>query len=151
MLLNTPKPEFSNPTIGRFTKSIDKALPGPHTKQLYDTLSSKDASLLAQLRTGHCKLNEFLFKIRATDSNMCACDRAPETVKHFLLNCSNWTPQRTEMAQALDGPITNLSNLLGGWSGSGTAKDFKPNLKTVKLVISFAKKTHRFDRQEDPD
>lgn len=38
--------------IGRYSKQIDAALPGKHTKQLYDQVSWKEAIVLAQLRTG---------------------------------------------------------------------------------------------------
>ncbi|KAL4414801.1 hypothetical protein CABS03_02008 [Colletotrichum abscissum] len=38
--------------VGAFSKKIDVALPGKHTRELYDELSWKEASILAQLRTG---------------------------------------------------------------------------------------------------
>jgi ribonuclease HI len=37
--------------VRRHSKRIDAALPGKHTKQLYDQLSWKEANVLAQLRT----------------------------------------------------------------------------------------------------
>ncbi|KAJ5215240.1 uncharacterized protein N7498_001647 [Penicillium cinerascens] len=38
--------------VGRHSRRVDTALPGKHTRQLYDRLSWKEASVLAQLRTG---------------------------------------------------------------------------------------------------
>nr|XP_036584544.1 transposon I factor [Colletotrichum truncatum]KAF6794062.1 transposon I factor [Colletotrichum truncatum] len=38
--------------VGQFSKRVDVALPGKHTRQLYDSFSWKEASILAQLRTG---------------------------------------------------------------------------------------------------
>ncbi|KAL0929378.1 uncharacterized protein CTRU02_215544 [Colletotrichum truncatum] len=38
--------------VGNFSNRVDAALPGKHTRQLYDSFSWKEASILAQLRTG---------------------------------------------------------------------------------------------------
>ncbi|OBS16136.1 hypothetical protein FPOA_13206 [Fusarium poae] len=38
--------------VGRHSRKVDSALPGKHTRLLYDQLSWKEASVLAQLRTG---------------------------------------------------------------------------------------------------
>jgi hypothetical protein len=51
--------------IGRFgrEKHLDRALPQRHTKQLYDSLSYDGTKILAQLRTGKCRLNSYLYRI----------------------------------------------------------------------------------------
>ncbi|KAJ6436780.1 ATP-dependent DNA helicase tlh1 [Purpureocillium lavendulum] len=54
--------------VGDFTKRIDGALPGKHTRQLYDQLTWKEANVLAQLRTGMARLNDYLYRIKATAS-----------------------------------------------------------------------------------
>ncbi|GCB25873.1 RNA-directed DNA polymerase from mobile element jockey [Aspergillus awamori] len=41
--------------VGRHVKRVDAALPGKHTRQLYVGLSRKEATVLAQLRTGMAK------------------------------------------------------------------------------------------------
>jgi hypothetical protein len=41
---------------GRYTWSLDYALPGPHTLPLYKALTSKEASILVQVRTGKSHL-----------------------------------------------------------------------------------------------
>jgi len=51
--------------VGRYSKRIDTALPGKHTRLLYDHLSQKEAGVLAQLRTGIVKLNIYLYQIIA--------------------------------------------------------------------------------------
>ena len=43
--------------MGKFSKAIVKALPGKHTRDLYDKLKRREASVLAQLRTGMTRLN----------------------------------------------------------------------------------------------
>jgi ribonuclease HI len=73
--------------VGKHVKRVDTALPGKHTRQLYDRLSWKEASVLAQLRTGMARLNGYLYRINATESDQCACGQARETVEHFLFRC----------------------------------------------------------------
>lgn len=72
---------------GRFIKSIDKGLPSSHTRILYNRKSKMQAGILCQLRTGICRLNSYLFKIQAAESDQCSCDTGIETVHHFLLCC----------------------------------------------------------------
>ena len=43
--------EFYGAKSGKFLQRIDRALPGKHTKKLYNALNRTDASILAQLRT----------------------------------------------------------------------------------------------------
>ena len=83
--------------VGRLSKKVDIALPGKHTRKLYDRLSQKEASVLAQLRTGMARLNSYLFRIRAASSDQCACGKARETIGHFLFRCQKWAAYRTEM------------------------------------------------------
>ncbi|KAH9203824.1 hypothetical protein DL95DRAFT_230745, partial [Leptodontidium sp. 2 PMI_412] len=51
--------------VGKYSKEMDTALPGKHTRILYDNLKRKEASVLAQLRTGMARLNEYLHRIGA--------------------------------------------------------------------------------------
>jgi hypothetical protein len=63
-----------SPLTRAWSKPIDKALPGPHTKALYENCKRKaEAKALAQLRTGASRLNEYLVKIKATESSKCGC------------------------------------------------------------------------------
>ena len=54
---------------------------------LYDTLTHKEAQMLAKLRTGHSRLRGFLTKIGIEDDSECECGEGVETVRHFLLHC----------------------------------------------------------------
>jgi hypothetical protein len=85
--------------VGNHSKRVDAALPGKHTKEIYDRLSWKEASILAQLRTGMARLNSYLFRIAAASTDQCTCGQAAETVEHFLFRCTKWTSYRTEMLQ----------------------------------------------------
>jgi hypothetical protein len=59
--------------VGRYSRVIDAALPGKHTRQLYDRLSRKEAGVLAQLRTGMVRLNVYLYRITAAAIDECEC------------------------------------------------------------------------------
>ena len=74
--------------VGGYSKRIDRALPGKHTQALYDGLKRREADVLSQLRTGMARINSYLSKIGAAESDMCECGHAPETMEHFLFRCT---------------------------------------------------------------
>ncbi|KJZ69627.1 hypothetical protein HIM_10990 [Hirsutella minnesotensis 3608] len=60
--------------VGKHSKRIDKALPGKHTRKLYDELTRKESEVLVQLRTGKSRLNSYLRKIGAVESEDGRCN-----------------------------------------------------------------------------
>jgi len=132
--------------IGKFSKRVDTALPGKHTRLIYDSLSRREASVLAQLKTGMARLNRYLFRIKAAASQQCACGQAIETVEHFLFRCRVWTAYRTEMLQCTETLRGNLSFYLGRKSPTDNAK-WVPNMQAVHATIQFAIATGRLDVQ----
>ena len=130
--------------VGKHSKRVDAALPGKHTRQLYDRLSWKEASVLAQLRTGMARLNGYLYRINVAESDQCACGQARETVEHFLFRCQRWTTHRTEMLQCTHTHRGNISFFLGGKSPLDD-QNWKPNLEAVRATIRFAIATGRLD------
>ena len=130
--------------VGKYSKKIDTALPGKHTRQLYDHLSWKEASVLAQLRTGMVKLNAYLHQIKAEASDQCACGRARETIAHFLFRCTRWTEHRAGLLRCTETRRSNLSFYLGGKSPADTEK-WTPNMEAVRATIRFAMATGRLD------
>jgi hypothetical protein len=69
--------------VGRHLRKVDSALPGKYTRLLYDQLLWKEASVLAQLRTGMARLNGYLYQIRVAPTDECPYRQAKETVEHF--------------------------------------------------------------------
>ena len=132
--------------VGRHSRRVDSALPGRHTRLLYDQLSWKEASVLAQLRTGMARLNGYLYQIRAAPTDECPCGRAKETVEHFLFRCVNWTTHRKEMLQCTDTKRGNISFFLGGKAISDGQKR-TPNINAVRATIRFAIATGRLDQR----
>ena len=143
------KDNFHLSATGQFTRRLDSALPGPHTKTLYDCLNREKASILAQLRTGQARLNGYLHRIGQIDGDLCECGVERETVSHFLLRCTRWKEQRRALVEAAGSQYGSLSQMLGAKPESvdGTSepngKAWRPELKTVKAVIVFALETGR--------
>ena len=59
--------------VGKHVKRVDMALPGKHTWQLYDPLSWKKVSVLAQLWIGMARLNKYLYWINVVQMDQCEC------------------------------------------------------------------------------
>ena len=133
--------------VGKHSQRVDRALPGKHTGPLYDRLSWKEASILAQLRTGIARVNAYLHRIEATPSDQCACEQARETVEHFLFRCTKWTAHRSEMLRCTDTQRSNISFYLGGKSPSDS-KNWTPNMDAVRATIRFAIATGRLDASQ---
>ena len=55
--------------IGKHSRDVDAALPGKHTKVIYDMLNKKEASILSQLRTGMARINSYLHRIGAAGTD----------------------------------------------------------------------------------
>lgn len=130
--------------IGRHAKRVDAALPGKHTRQLYDRLTWKEATVLAQLRTGMARLNGYLNQINVAETDQCDCGQARETVEHFLFRCRKWTAHRTELLQCTQTHLENISFFLGGKQPSDDQK-WTPNLEAVRATIRFAMATGRLE------
>ncbi|KAJ7893176.1 hypothetical protein B0H14DRAFT_2218529, partial [Mycena olivaceomarginata] len=96
-------------------------------------LARKTSSVITQLRTGPCPLNEYRFKAGFTNSPACeACGAATETRVHFILECPRWDPFRQPLYVAARelGPL-HLSPLLS-------------HSKSLKPFAKFVEATHRF-------
>lgn len=132
--------------FGGSMRKIDAAWPSGHTRRIYDSLSKKQASTFAQLRTGMTPLNGYLHVIKATETGLCDCGEAIESREHFIFHCSKWSEQRHILKSwtAED----HLPRLLGGKSITDT-DDWKPDMDAVRAIIHFVLATKRFERDTD--
>ena len=135
------------PGIGKAIKELDHALSDPHTRLIYDNLDKDDAKVIAQLRSGDAKLNQFLARIKAIESPICACGAAPESIRHFLFSCSKWIHQRRELNAKYPGKEGNVRFFLRA-KGPQDDHTWKPNIGAIRAVICFVKLTKRFKREE---
>ena len=136
------------PHVGWFSRELDQALPGAHTKTLYDTLRRKEAAALIQLQTGMSRLNGYLHGIRTTHSDLCQSGTARGTVKHFLFRCPRWDNLRVDLLSQTKDKRGNLSFYLGG----KTCQDpdtCVPNMEAVHGTIRFAIQTKRLEDTRD--
>ena len=145
-------------TIGRrrkIAKYIDKSPIGArHTKAIYNALSRNGASIFCQLRTGKSRLNDYLFKIKAAESDLCECGER-ETVRHFLFFCNRWSKQRRQIQQHRR--FGDLPPFLGAYSNrkdikgrpiDGPYERWRPDMELVRMTIEFARATERLAHQK---
>ena len=82
-------------------RNIDRRLVEGRTNaymEMTKGMQRRHISILTQLRTGHAPLNKFLHRIGKSDTEMCPyCNKAPETVKHFLIDCTEWGTLRIDL------------------------------------------------------
>ncbi len=86
------------------SRQIDNKSPSDHFLRAISKtdISRRSASLITQLYIGHVPLNDYLKRFKKVDSARCpACGAAPETVRHFLLECPIYTHERWILARRL--------------------------------------------------
>ena len=132
--------------VGKYSKELDIALPGKHTRGLYDAFKRREASILAQLRTGMARLNGYLHRIGAAESDLCPCGQATETIKHFLFRCTTWNTQRAQMLAQTETRRSSLSFFLGGKTASDPEK-WTPNIEAVRATVKYAMATGRLETE----
>ena len=115
-LARTPD-KFYEAKVGRFTQTFDKALPGPHARLLYNGKGKMQANILCQLRSGINRLNKYLARINAVESDKCRCGRGEESIDNFLFRCPRWSIFRGEIRRLAGRRWGDTSYLLRGWSG----------------------------------
>ena len=135
-----PLTQVVETSVGKHTRAIDKAFPGKHTKALYNGRLYSDAAILCQLRTGMCRLNGYLSRIKVVASPLCTCGVAEETVDHFFFRCSLWRSQRSSLRSlGIEAKWWDLSYFLGGYQvEDGPIDNWKPEKKAVAAAIRFA-------------
>ena len=84
------------------------------------------------MRTGHCKLNNYLSKRKIVEDPACECGHGIENVKHFLLLCPKHEEQRNELRKEVGSRNMRLENLLG-------------DPKIIRNTLNFVEKTKRFN------
>lgn len=137
---------------GSFIKSFDKAFPGKYTTSLYNGRTKKHSQILCQLRTGICRLNSYLARIQAVDSDQCRCNRGSETVDHFLFRCPRWGNLRLEFKRLAANRWGDLSQALGEWPNEkkdGPLDKWIPHYSMVSATINFAIATGRLEDHRD--
>jgi ribonuclease HI len=125
--------EWRTSKRGGHLRRIDTGLPANRTRRLYDTLPRNRASLLTQLRTGHCWLAPYGKQYGFRNDDKCECG-AKETLTHVILDCPKLRAPRQTLRRETGEAFGDISTMLGG------------NRETsyVKAVLDFAEVSQRF-------
>ncbi|RYO96334.1 hypothetical protein DL764_007492 [Monosporascus ibericus] len=84
--------------VRKFTRKIDAALDLPKSAELYQQLTSAEAAIITQLRTGKASVKEYLHNIEASETGACDC-KFVKSIQHFLFSCRRWAQQRIKIGQ----------------------------------------------------
>ena len=55
-----------------------------------------------RIRTGHCRLNKYMYRIKKMDSPMCSCGEKEETFEHLINECELTKVERERIYKCLD-------------------------------------------------
>jgi len=79
-------------------------------------LDRDQQTLIFRLRTGHCRLRAHLKRIGVSDTSLCICEQADETVSHMLQDCClheekrrEWWPEGKDLSNKLWGSVGDLT------------------------------------------
>ena len=142
------------PTLSQFKSALLKII-RPSPRSYFNINDKLGIRRLAQLRVGlsdlrdHRKNHHFANCPFAT----CACSLAPETTKHFLLECNRFVTQRNVLMTFLSSisPTIDVSDhiLLNEVLLYGSKKySFYTNTDILNATLTFIKSSKRFDRLE---
>ena len=101
--------------------------------KIYNTTRNRrDAAWLVRLRTGHCPLNEYLYRFEIAESPTCKCNsEIIETVDHYLTRCSRYERERQMLIRKVGVGGMWVDELLG-------------DAAKVNYTLDFIRSTGRF-------
>jgi hypothetical protein len=85
-------------------------------------------ALMAQLRTGHCGLNHYLWRFKKSESAECEyCGDSRETIEHFILDCpAHWEARKKIRGKMGTGNMT-LAAILGSECSADMVAEYAAN------------------------
>jgi ribonuclease HI len=125
-------------TSPRYTRmaQIDDKLPSKKFHKTLAGLTRAQSSLLIQLRTAHIPLNKHLHRIKRSPTPVCpACNRADETVHHFLFDCRAHEHARSRLRHTLGRKSKSLTDLLGTPESMKTLMEYVARTERLKATF----------------
>ena len=118
--------------LGKKGRTIARYRPYPMRKalEIYKERAKPITSILVLLRTEKIGLRAFLYsmKVPSIENPQCVCGQQEETVRHFLLECTQWDRQREILGSFKN---KDLKEILESREGSRRATEFV--LQTKRL------------------
>ena len=105
--------------------------------KLYNNMVMKNAAQPVQLRTGHCRLNNYLHRYGHSQTSYCECGVGKETVEHYLMECRKYKKERRNMQQ-------EIKKKTGKWRISMIKLLGDPEI--IKFTMKFIKETGRIEQ-----
>ena len=87
-------------------------------------LNRKDQVLIFRLRTGHCRLNSHMYKLKLSHTDECPCETGIQTPEHLLQHCPTYNIQRQEIWQ---GEVSLQDKLYGTAANLQRTAEFVTN------------------------
>ena len=76
------------------TTLIKAAFRSTTSKDAYSHLTRQQQVTILRLRTGHCRLNAHMYRLKLATTPLCPCGTAPQTPEHVLQTCPNFSSLR---------------------------------------------------------
>ena len=76
------------------TTLIKAAFRSTTSKDAYSHLTRQQQVIILRLRTGHCRLNAHMHRLKLATTPLCPCGKAPQTPEHVLQTCPNFSSLR---------------------------------------------------------
>jgi hypothetical protein len=101
--------------------------------KLYTEIHTRQrVAWLTRLRTGHNSLNQHLGRSKIVESEQCSCGDGVESVRHYLLICSNYDQQRDTLRRNTGMQGMRVECLLG-------------DPKLIQHTLDYVEETERFN------
>src|SRR5271169_4727993 len=86
-----------------------------NSHNIYNGITKRfEIALLSRLRTGHCSLNQYLYRFHHEESPECSCSSgAIETAEHFLIHCLKYDKERSKLIKNVGIGRMWIEKLLG--------------------------------------
>jgi len=80
---------------------------------LYNKMPNRNAATkIAQQWTGHCGLNNYLFRFDLKNSSYSQCGYGKETVEHYFIECQNYREERKKFKREVGAGKMRVVRLL---------------------------------------
>jgi hypothetical protein len=133
---------------------IDASLHLGKSAEMYQQLTSAEAAILKQLRTGKTLLKEYLHNFKASEIAAFDCGLT-ESIPQFLVSCRGWERARTTKSRQQHGErFGDLSYALGGYLSrqeggrriDGPIERWKPDIDVVRATIDLQKRPDDYNQ-----